>query len=81
MIFEKVIYTRIYNFVNSQGLVSSTQFGFRQSHSTAHAVNFSLNLITDSLKQKNHVLGIFIDLSKAFDTIVEGLELVERNPN
>ena len=68
-IFEKVIYSRIYNFALSQSILDQNQFGFRKSHSTSHAVNYSVKIIEDSIKKKNHVLGIFIDLSKAFDTI------------
>ena len=45
------------------------QFGFRSNHSTAHAVNYSINYILRNIEKKNHVIGIFIDLSKAFDTI------------
>ena len=45
------------------------QFGFRKDHSTSHAVNYSVNKIIESIEDKKHVLGIFIDLSKAFDTI------------
>lgn len=76
-IFEKIIYTRLYKFVSSQGIISPTQFGFRQSHSTSHAVNYSVNLITKSLKDSKHVLGIFIDLSKAFDTIDHSTLLIK----
>ena len=45
------------------------QFGFREGHSTSHALNFSINHIQEALREKQHVLGIFIDLSKAFDRI------------
>ena len=45
------------------------QYGFRKNHSTSHALNYSVNYIETCLKNKQHVLGIFIDLSKAFDTI------------
>ena len=45
------------------------QFGFRKGHSTSHALNFSINHNQEAMREKQHVLGIFIDLSKAFDTI------------
>ena len=68
-IFEKVIHSRIYNFVNSKNLLYDKQYGFRKSHSTSHAVNDSVTHINNELKDNKYVLGIFIDLSKAFDTI------------
>ena len=68
-IFEKVIYKRLYSYFLSQNLLCNTQFGFRKHHSTSHALNYSIDYIKNSLKNGNHVLGIFIDLSKAFDTI------------
>ena len=68
-VFEKIIYSRLYDFLISQNIVYSKQFGFRKSHSTSHAVNYSVNMLTKNLEAKNHVIGIFIDLSKAFDTI------------
>ena len=49
------------------------QFGFRKSHSTNHALNYSISHIKSELKKLNHVLGIFIDLSKAFDNIDHGI--------
>jgi hypothetical protein len=68
-LFEKVIYSRIYSFAQSQNIINQNQFGFQKSHSTSHAVNHSVKIIEDALRKHNHVLGIFIDLSKAFDTI------------
>ena len=68
-IFEKIIYSRLYSFFTSQGLLYDKQFGFRKNHSTNHALNYSVSHIKSELKKGNHILGIFIDLSKAFDTI------------
>ena len=52
-------------FLTSQNLIYSKQFGFRKGHSTSHALNYSA---TNSVANRNHTIGIFIDLSKAFDT-------------
>ena len=50
-------------------IIYDKQVGFRKNHSTAHAVNYSVNRILSEIENKNHVIGIFVDLSKAFDTI------------
>ena len=68
-ILEKLIYTRFYSFLTAKNILHENQFGFRKEHSTSHALNYSISHIEKPLKNKSHVLGIFIDLSKAFDTI------------
>ena len=68
-IFEEILYKRIFSFINTKGILSDTQFGFRECHSTSHAIHHSVNFIKQAHAQKMHVLGILIDLSKAFDTI------------
>ena len=68
-IFEKVIYSRLYSFLTTMNVIYDKQFGFRKNHSTTHAVNYSINKILGEIEAKNHVIGIFVDLSKAFDTI------------
>ena len=68
-IFEKILYSRIYSFMSQRNLICDTQFGFRQNHSTSHAIHHSINFIKGSHMLNKHVIGIFIDLSKAFDTI------------
>ena len=40
-----------------------------KNHSTGHAINYYVHKIISELQQCNHFIGIFIDLSKAFDTI------------
>ena len=68
-IFEKVVYKRLYNYFSSKGLMYGNQYGFRKDHSTSHALNYSIDLVKSAIDKGNHVIGIFIDLSKAFDTI------------
>ena len=68
-IFEKVIYSRIYRYLTSEGILTDSQFGFRKGYSTVHAIHHSVNLINEQMKNRKHVMGIFIDLSKAFDTL------------
>ena len=68
-IFEKIIYKRLYTFFTANDILSNEQFGFRKGHSTSHALHKSVDSITTSTSSGNHVLGIFIDLSKAFDTL------------
>ena len=68
-IFEKIIYERLYSFFTANSVIYDKQFGFRKHHSTSHAVNYSVNKIMTEIEAKRHVIGIFVDLSKAFDTI------------
>ena len=68
--YSKKLFTLVSTaFFNSQNLLYDKQFGFRKSHSTSHAINHSVTHVIDQKAKKNFVLGIFIDLSKAFDTI------------
>jgi hypothetical protein len=68
-IFEKVIYTRMYNFLDSNNLIYERQFGFRSKHSTTHALISTTEWIKSCIDKGSFVGGIFIDLQKAFDTV------------
>ena len=68
-LFEKIIYSRLYGYLTSKGILYDDQFGFRKSHSCSHALNYSISEIQKCLNDNKHVIGIYIDLSKAFDTI------------
>ena len=68
-VFEKILYKQLYSFLSSNSVLHDQQFGFRKGHSTTHALHKSVNDITKSIAKNKHVLGIFIDLSKAFDTL------------
>ena len=68
-IFEKLMYKCITDFMNDNDIIFKNQFGFRQKHSTQHAVISLVNNITNSLDSGNVVIGVFIDLKKTFDTV------------
>ena len=67
--FEKLIFKRMYSFFVSKNVLYDKQFGFRQNHSTSHAINYSVDYVAKKIEDKKHVVGLFLDLSKAFDTI------------
>ena len=68
-IFEKVIYKQLINYLNVNNILSPTQFGFREGHSTCDAVTSFLEKIYKNLNEKKTTIAVFIDLSKAFDTV------------
>ena len=68
-IYEKVIYKRLYNFLQLNDIFYSSQYGFRSKHSTIHAVTEFIEDIVQGYEDKEHTLAVYIDLSKAFDTI------------
>ena len=46
-----------------------SQFGFRPKHSTDHAILSIVDKIQKAIEERNYSCGIFLDLSKAFDTV------------
>ena len=76
-LYEKIIYRRIYSYLITKNILYDKQFGFRKNHSTSHTINYSIKYIADNLKQKKHIIVIFLDLSKAFDTICHNKLLVK----
>ena len=68
-ILERLIYNQLNHFLEKQNILFKHQFGFRKNYSTEQAI---LEL-TDNLKMKidscETISSIFLDLSKAFDTV------------
>ena len=60
----------MYNkFLNLHNILYSKQFGFRNDYSTALALIDLISNISSAIDRNERTLGIFLDLSKAFDTI------------
>ena len=68
-IFEKILYSRLINYINKHNLLYKFQYGFRKKHSTEHALIELVDQIRLSMNNNQMTCGIFIDLSKAFDTV------------
>ena len=68
-ILEKIMYNRLFEFIDLHGILSAHQYGFRPKRSTYVTINDLYCKITSDLNSKFHTLGIFLDLSKAFDTL------------
>jgi len=68
-IFEKIIYSRLIRFLIKNNVLTSQQFGFRKHSSTASALLYCTEAIRESLLSSKHTIGIFLDLSKAFDSV------------
>ena len=70
------MYNRLLHYLQVNDLLSNHQFGFREKHPTYMALARLVDSITNEIEQKRHCIGIFIDLSKAFDTLDHGICLV-----
>ena len=68
-IFEKLMFNRLYNFLNLHSCIYDLQFGFRSQHSTVHTLISITEKIREALDKGHFACGIFLDLKKAFDTV------------
>ena len=68
-IFERVMYSRLDNFLNMSEIIYKFQFGFRKNYSTNHALLSIIEQIRGALDKNMFTCGVFIDLEKAFDTV------------
>ena len=68
-IIETIMYNRLVKFLEENKLLFSKQFGFRSSHSSTHAIVLIVDKIQRAIERKEFPCGIFLDPSKAFDTV------------
>ena len=68
-LLEKLMYKRLYNYVETKKILSKHQYGFRRNRSTEHAILELTDKISKAMDEGKYTMGIFLDLSKAFDTV------------
>ena len=68
-LLEKIIYKRLTSFFQKHNLLYKYQFGFRSNHSTTHALLDVTEYTYNALDEENYVIGAYIDLKKAFDSV------------
>ena len=68
-IFEKILYTRIFNFLESQNVLYKHQYGFRRGRDTQRAAMELIFAVLDSKSKDKKSACLFIDFSSAFDSL------------
>ena len=76
---KKLIYKRLYTFLNNNNIIYNLQFRFRQQYSASHALINITGNIRKALDEGNIGCGVFVELQKAFDTVDHQILLAKLN--
>lgn len=68
-VLEKVMYNRLVSFLEYNNILSNSQFGFRKGKGINNAVISFIESILNAKNNKEQTVGLFLDLSKAFDMV------------
>lgn len=68
-VLERLMFNRCMEYIDKNNILNEQQFGFRSNHSTYMAVIELVDKVIQAVERNESTLGIFLDLSKAFDTI------------
>ena len=68
-ILEKLAYKCVMHFLDKYDILQDDQFGFRKHRSTEMAIHALVDKFYDAVENNELMLSIFIDFSRAFDTI------------
>ena len=71
------MYKRLIKYIDEINILSSHQYGFRSKSSTKnnHAIVELVDKITRTIEKNRYTIGVFLDLSKAFDTVNDNIPL------
>ena len=68
-VFEKAAYGQLYEYFSSHALFYDSQYGFRKYHSTELVALELVDRIHKEIDENKIPFSVFLDLSKAFDTL------------
>jgi hypothetical protein len=68
-VLERLIYNQLDNFLEKYNIMYNYQFGFRKKHSTEQAILELTDKLKSAIDNKQLTCGLFLDFSKAFDTV------------
>ena len=81
--FEKIIFNNVYNYLNTNNLITKNQSGFRPGDSTTNQLLYLVNEIHKAFDdpKSQEVRAVFLDISKAFDKVWDDGLLFKLNQN
>lgn len=68
-IFEKAMAKRVNSFIAHHKIIKREQYGFQEGKSTSLACFSLVKYVTEALNNKHLTLALFLDMSKAFDSV------------
>ena len=68
-ILEKIVANNLTSHLEVNNLIYENQYGFLRNKSTVHNITMLTNKIAKELNERKFVIGVFLDLRKAFDVV------------
>ena len=68
-VLERLVYNQLYLFLEKNDIIYKYQFGFRKGYSTEQAILEITDNLNSAIDNKQITCGLFLDFSKAFDTV------------